>query len=285
MGFNVVLTVRGICAFVPREPGRLAEEGSIKAMKLLVLDARQSRVITAGPRTPIDLNICAHLPLLRFTRPNKPMDFFILDGHRIELSGIDPKPLVINPSFGNGTQVEKLIGNQARVPGRFLSDLPPAGIVGTMDLTSGDVEAFDQTAPWEFLPQPIPPYAHRFAGAARVTIPITGDETELKLIARDGSTALERELRPRGGSNTVDLQLSNLCFDEEHPPRVEADYAVFYDILDNYTGMLHVPHKGVASNPPNPPSNPPSNRASSPGTVPGEATRSPACVFAIMASS
>lgn len=273
MAFEVVLEIRGLCAFVPRQPITLGSNAvqSIDAMKLLVLDARQSRVIPAGDRTEIDLNICAHLPLLRYPSANGPRDFWIFDGQRIELSNIEAGPLVIDPSFAGGTQMEKLVGTeQALVDPRFLDEVPPESIVASMELESGTVEAFDSTAFWEFLPPPVQNYPpDRFAGAARVTIPISRDRTTLRIFARNGSIVLERELSPKGNSKSLDLLLTNLCLEDEDR-NVEADYAVFYDLLASYDGPFRVPHK---SNGPNPPA------------APGTANASPACVFSIMRSA
>jgi hypothetical protein len=276
MAFTVNLTIRGLVAFVPSEPVQLGELKQIAGMSVLVVDARAAEVIPPQPgKTDIPLEICAHLPLLRFPRPeeNKLSGFWILDGHQIEILGVDAQPLTIMPSFDKGAQMERIVGpNVARVASRFFDPLLPAGLAGRMDLAAGTVETFNSQGFWEILPAPAKPYADRFAAAVRVSIPIADDQALLRATARTGDV-MEQVLRPKRNNQSVDLLLSNLCFEESEQDnrRVEGDFAVFYKLLDNYNSVLRVPHKASGPTP-----------GGGQGVVQGGANSSPSCVVAIM---
>lgn len=277
MAFTVELTIRGLCALVPSEVLRFEGEQTIERMTVLLVDERKPRVITDRTRTPIDLDICGHLPLLRYPRPgeNKLSGFWILEGYRIDISDIDTaQPLVVRPGYGKWSQMSRVIPqSQARVDPKFLTPLPPAGIAATLNLENGFIDAFDDTGVWEFQPPlvaPLQPYRDRFAAAVSVSIPIRTNQAVLRAMDRSGSVSFQEVLQPRSTNppgNTVNLLLSNLCFEEEEDRNrtVESDFAVFYDLLANYNGIFHVPHRGSGS-------------GSAPGTVPGPANAGPNCV-------
>lgn len=277
MAITVELTIRGLCVFVPSEPVQFGDEIKlVDVMTVLVVDARQGRVILQGDRTPIDLEICGHLPLLRYPRPgeNKLSGFFLLDGHRIEILDIDAaQPLEVGPSFAKWAQMSRIIPpGQARVDPKFLTPLPPAGIAGILDLEAGHIEGFDSTGVWDFQPPPVAPlpaYRDVFAAAVRVLIPIAGNQAVVRAIARNGSVAFEQVLQPKPNGDSVNLLISNLCFEEEDDKNrtVEGDFAVFYDLLANYNGLFHVPHRIGGP-------------GGGPGTVPGQANAGPSCVGA-----
>lgn len=279
MAFTIELTIRGLCAFVPDEPIQYGQTQVISGMTVLVLDARQMKTVSNRDSPPVDLDVCAHLPMLRFPRPeeSKLSGFWLLDGHRIVIDGIDAAtPLEIAPSFGKGTRLEKVLADQkglaptdpnpARVDPRFFADVPPAGIAGRMDLVAGRVEARGSTGVWDFEPPPVPVYRESFTSEVRVTIPVPGQVARLRAIPREGA-ALEQDLKPKPGSETVKLLLSNLCFeDKEQDGRtVEGDFVVFYDLLTNYDGVCRVPTRG-------------SSQGGGPGLVQGQANLSPSCV-------
>ena len=291
MPFEVNLTIRGLCAFVPSEPIRFDRLGksdlpeqAIGNMKVLVMDARQPKLVSNGATPPSELEICAHLPLLRFSHPKKnmPRGFWLLDGHRLEISEVDTaQRLMIQPNFGESALMEEVVvledqvgPEQADVDRRFLESPFPLGpLVATMDLKAGRVEAIDLTGFWRFEPPPAPPkktYEGFFRAAVRVTIPIKGTEALLRGIRQDGSNTFVQELRPKENGKPVDLLLSNLCLEDDAPTRrtVEGDFAVFYDLLPNYKGTLRVPHLD--------------NKKKPNGAVPAEANNSPSCAVGVM---
>lgn len=288
MPFRVNLTLRGLCALVPSETIQVDLLGSaalpvqrIAEMKVLVLDASQSRIIPNRDTPSVDLEVCAHLPILRYPSPgeNRLSNFLILDGHRIEISDIDTaQPLEIRPSFKNWASMEKVLSDQnpnaARVAPSFLAADPVAGIAARLDLRSGIVEAKKSEGVWDFLPSPAEQvlYRDRFASEIQVSIPITSNQAELSIV-KNGSVEDRQILRPRTANQSVSLLLSNLCFEEEERPQIEEDFAVFYDLLTNYTGPIRVPHLIGGQ-----------NQGGGQGSVPGGASRI-SCVGAFMAAS
>ena len=281
MAFEIELTIRGLCAFVPDEAIQYGQEDTISGMTVLLQDVRQMKTVTNRGNPPIELDVCSHLPMLRFPRPgeSKLSGFWLLDGHRIEIDGIDTAAsLEIAPSFGKGTRMEKVLAdktglvdpNPARVDPKFFAAIPPAGIAGRMDLVSGRVEAFGSTGVWDFEPPVAPVYRDSFTSEVRVTFQVPGQVATLRAIPRQGA-ALVQDLEPKTGSQAVKLLLSNLCLeDTEHGGRVvEEDFVVFYDLLTNYNDVCRVPKRG-------------SGQAGGPG-VPGQANASPSCVDTRMA--
>lgn len=282
MAFKIELTILGLCAFVPDEPIEYGQEDTISGMTVLVQDVRQMKTVDNRGNPPIELDVCSHLPMLRFPRPgeSKLSGFWLLDGHRIVIDGIDTATsLEIAPSFGKGTRMERVLAdktglvdpNPARVDPKFLAGVPPAEIAGRMDLVAGRVEGFGSTGMWDFEPPVDPVYRDSFTTQVRVTIPVPGQVATLRAIPRQGA-ALEQELKPKTGSQAVKLRLSNLCLDDpEHDGRVvEEDFVVFYDLLTNYDGVCRVPKRG-------------SGQGGGPGTVAGQANASPSCVDTRMA--
>ena len=276
MAFKIELTIKGLFAFVPDEPIQYGQEDTISGMTVLVLDARQMKTVTNRGTPPKELDVCSHLPMLRFPRPeeSKLSGFWLLDGHRIVIDGIDAAAhLDIAPSFGKGTRMEEVLAdktglvdpNPARVDPKFLADVPPAGIAGRMDLVAGRVEGFGSTGVWDFDPPVDPVYRDSFTSEVRVTIQVPGQFATLRAIPREGA-ALEQDLKPKTGSQSVKLLLSNLCLeDTEHDGRnIEEDFVVFYDLLTNYDGVCRVPKRG-------------SSQGGGQG-VPGQANASPSCV-------
>ncbi|MFP5287948.1 MAG: hypothetical protein ACLGI9_19585 [Thermoanaerobaculia bacterium] len=282
MAFKIELTILGLCAFVPDEPIQYEQEDTISGMTVLVLDSRQMTTVSNRGNPPVELDVCSHLPMLRFPRPeeNKLSGFWLLDGHRIEIDGIDTgTSLQIAPSFGKGSRMEKVLAdktglvdpNPARVDPKFLANVPPADIAGRMDLAAGRVEAFGSTGMWDFDPPVVPVYRDSFTTEVRVTFQVPGQFATLRASPRQGA-ALEQELRPKPGSQSVKLLLSNLCLDDpEHDGRVvEEDFVVFYRLLTNYDGVCRVPKRGASP-------------GGGPG-VPGQANASPSCVDTRMAA-
>src|SRR3954452_10436173 len=101
MAFTINLTIRGLCALIPSEPLHFGQPGQlnqpnqrIREMTVLVVDARQPRVIPNRGNPPIDLEVCGHLPLLRYPQPeeNKLSAFLTLEGHQIEILDVDLGP-------------------------------------------------------------------------------------------------------------------------------------------------------------------------------------------------
>jgi hypothetical protein len=296
MAFKVELTIRGLCAFIPseslqfREPGEPAEPNQrIHGMTVLVMDARQPQVIPSrapnpSPELPESWEVCGHLPLLRYPQlaKDKLNSFFLLDGHRIEISDVDTGPdpessLEIDRSFKNWIPMGLALsgqvgaGSSVRVDPRFLSPVLPTGIAGRLDLKAGTVKASRSLGTWDFVP-PIPiqdPADFKFEAEVQVSIPIAKDQAVLRMIDRAG-VSIEKVLKPKeinpAGNSSVNLLLSNLCFeDEEHRlrPRIEEDFAVFYSLYTGYNGVLRVPRllaQGGGS-----------------GAVKGTANESPSC--------
>ncbi|HEX9944728.1 MAG TPA: hypothetical protein VGG03_22190 [Thermoanaerobaculia bacterium] len=276
MAFTLNLTIRGLCALVPRETIRFGERHSISKMKVLVLDARQKRAMT--DRTPEPLEVCAHDPMLVYDHPEGPDGVWLLDGHRLEISDVDTEqPLEIQPSFKDAARLELVVGGRnAIIPAQFLTPDPPPGIVANLDLVAGPADAIDPTQVWEFLPPPTPPYSGRFASAVRVLVPIKADAAVLRGVPVQGGRAFEDRVRPKGGRSSVDVMIRNIC-----PPQArdedrkrEDDFAVFYDCLPSYTGALRVPHRVTGQG---------GGQGGQPGIVLGQATVAPGCVFSVAA--
>jgi hypothetical protein len=259
-------------------------------MTVLVMDARQPKIIPNRDNPPIDLEVCGHLPLLRYPQPeeNKLSGFLTLEGHQIEISDVDlgpdpARPLEIDSSFKNWIPMELVLSDQrnsslARVDRKFLDFPPPKEIAGRLVLKAGTVTASGSIGRWDFLPSFVNqnPARHPdnfpFESEVIVSIPINKDQAAIRITARDGSVT-EKELKPKRGDSannrSVNLLLSNLCFEDaehERRPRVEGDFAVFYDLLTSYTGVRRVPRLLGGA-----------NQGGGQGTVQGQAHTSPAC--------
>lgn len=201
------------------------------------------------------MNVCGHLPLLRYPREDGLSDFLLLDGHRIEISDVQPTGMDIEPSFREWIPMDFAVSGRApvlspvRIAPRFLNpSLPlPDKIAGTLDLKAGIVKAEKSVGIWDFVPlfpnQPDDRY--KFASEVEVSIPIHSDQAEIRAFDRNDRPAiLSQVLRPRQGNQPVKLLLSNLCIEgaeDTERPRIEGDFAVFYELLANYNGVLRVP--------------------------------------------
>lgn len=309
MAFTVELTIRGLCALVPNEPinfellGKPGEPGPpgqpqrISGMTVLVINEREPRSIPNHDETdPKNLEVCGHLPLLRYPRleENKLSNFLILAGHRIEITdveaGPDPgKALEIDPSFREWIPMDFAVSGQlpspnpVRIDRRFLEEpVLPAKVAGRLDLKAGTVTTERSVGIWDFIPSfdsPNPnrtPDRFKFASEVQVSIPIKGDRAVLRLFDRNGIEMPPKELKPKPDSpannRSVKILLSNLCLEgaeDEERPRIEGDFAVFYELLDNYNGVFRVPRLLGGPN-------------GGPGTAPGGANQSPACTGTFM---
>src|SRR3982751_136062 len=158
MAFRVNLTIRGLCALVPSKPLHFGEPGQpnqrISEMTVLVMNARQPQIIPNLDRNDsLDLEVCGHLPLLRYPQPkeDKLSSFLILDGHQIEISDVDLGPdsngsLEIDPSFEDWIPMDLVVSDQpnpssARVDPKFLALPIPLEIAGRLVLKAGTVKA------------------------------------------------------------------------------------------------------------------------------------------------
>lgn len=212
-----------------------------------------------------------------------PRGFRLLDGHRIEIAGVDTdQPLELTPSVGNGAQMKKVVALDqpqsqtnpapALVDPKFLTPLPAVGLVAIMDLEAGLVETMGSVGNWSFQPPPVPPrptYQSNFTAEALVRIPIAGEQAVLRTINQGGVVDFEQVLMPKGNGQIVDVLLSNLCLEDDQPRRqIEGDFAVFYKLLPNYQGVLRVPHL--------------QNQGPQGGTVQGGANNSPSCAVGFM---
>ncbi len=297
MAFTVELTIRGLIALVPNEPidynllgppgepGKPGQPQHISGMTVLVINARNPEVVPNGEDPPKSLEVCGHLPLLRYPLPEGTLsDFLLLDGHRIGISDVEPRGLEIDPSFREWIPMDFAVSgrtlgqNPVRIDPRFLAPTLPIEIAGRLDLEAGTVKAEKSVGIWDF----IPPFANqstnpadnrfKFASEVEVSILINGDQAVLSAVDRTGKPIAPKVLRPRQGSRSVKLLLSNLCVEgaeDNERPRVEGDFAVFYRLLANYNGVLRVPRLLGGPN-------------GGQGTVQGGANTSPACTGAGM---
>lgn len=295
MAFTVELTIRGLFAFVPSEPvnyellgepgqsGQPGEPQLIDEMTVLVMNAKEPRVIPNRGNPPLDLQVCSHLPLLRYPQPeeNQLSGFLVLDGHRIEILDADESELAggmtLDPSFKDWIPMElvlwdKITQNQeaARIDPKFLDDPVPVEIAGKLKLKTGVVQTGNSIGIWDFVPEitTLDFDRFKFASEALISIPIQGDSAVLKVFPRQGDP-IRKDLRPKrgnlAGNRRVDLLLSNLCFkdDEQRRGGLEEDFAVFYDLLTQYDQVRRIPRLF--------------GQGGGQGTAQGGANESPAC--------
>jgi len=265
MEFHLNLTIRGLCAFVPMDSFDYGRRQPLSRMKVLVLDAREPRAIKTQTEEPLD--ICGHIPELRL-----PDDIWPLTDHRIEIEGFDRGlPLLVEESFGRMAQMERAAPGSGRIQARFLDDkaCPSEGLVANLDLISGTVEALaPRREELEFKPNLVqPPYRGHFTSMVHVQMLIQGDEAVLRAVPVRGGTCFETCLRPKSGSDSVEILLVNTCPPSSHHGRgnFEPDFAAFYSLSDGYKGLISIPEASTAM-------------SEGTGIVRGEASLSPACI-------
>lgn len=261
MEFHLNLTIRGLCAYVPMAPFVYGERQTLSRMKILVVDARTPKTITERTQQPLE--ICAHTPELRL-----PGEIWPLSDHRIEIEGIDHEfPLMVEPSFGRMSQMDHVAPGAGLIKEGYLAPDPPQGIVATLDLTAGSLEALaprreelifyrngEETA-----------YRGHFTSMVHVQM-LARNEVILRAVPVRGGQPFEQRLRPRETDDAVEVVLVNSCSTLSHPEDrgQDSDFAVFYE-LSSYGEDLLIPRPAPQPDPGR-------------GGVQGEASANPACI-------
>lgn len=283
MSFTLHLTFSGLCAFVPREEIDFDTNRvqTISAMRVLLPDARQGSEIES-------FEICEHSPRLRFEQPHGPDRTWNLDGERIDiLDSADTMAsdggLVLQPSIPAAARMAIAAPGSEQVAPAFLSDSPPDEVVvASFRLTSGTLAAdYVSTQEWEFraAPDAAGHGRQRFASIVRVEVPIRGEEVILRSSGFAEDHQRQARLHPKPGRRTVAAAIENLCAPAVHHESrdVEADFAVYYRLSQDYRDPIFVPFRVF---PPAPPHETGFSRE-----VHGEAKGNPSCIFAVFAAN
>lgn len=242
MSFSVNLTFRGLCALIPSEPLRFDGEQKISDLTVLIPDAR--RELQRG-----SLIICSHDPKITFDQPNGPDVTWSLDGDQIELDLGDAPPagIAIEESMIDVPYMALAAPGSGRVRPDLLQRLAADDLlVAALSLSSGTLQGIEPSPiPLDFRSSLHTPgtYKRRFARAARALILVPGDEIVLRATPVQKGPQREAVLRPKPGRSGVDVTISNLCEEREglHPLDVDADFLLYYDLLESYGGPFPLP--------------------------------------------
>jgi hypothetical protein len=272
MGFNIHLTISGLCAFVPREEIHFdgPEEPTISGMHVLVLEAREETQVDSR-------EVCSHFPRLRFDRPQGPDGIWNLDGERLEIfdtAAPVPSGVTVRSKFAAVARMSVAAPGSEVVRQDVLTDTPPSDlIVGSLDLSNGFVDG-DELSPqeWDFrVEEDAPGHGQgRFAGSVTVDLPIVGQHAVLRSKGFTGELQRQTVLRPKPGRQHVEVALSNLCAPGAHHEQreVEVDFAIFYRLSQDYDGAIFMPFRSRG----------PARPVGSEGEMQAERRSNPACI-------
>jgi hypothetical protein len=227
MSFDLHLTVRGLCAFVPTEPlpdPETPPPHTVSGMRIVLLDVRQGDTIEA-------IEICQHDPIL-VVEQGQGAATVNLDGQQIEILTVDggAPPIQLNPTFYT-------LADMTRIRPGFQVDsalftTPPGrnDIVARLQLTTGRAFGIDPTPqPLMFATGPTP-YTGRFATGVRLEIPIVGDQGSFVItpLQPNGEPQLI-SFAPDELGTPVRATLTNLC-DPAEVHEEDGDFAAFFKL-------------------------------------------------------
>lgn len=243
MSFKLNVTLRGLHMLVPSRPVdfRGAGPAALRLDSLLVITpaVRKQTIRVRDVDPPQKFDVDAHEAFVRAEEQRSEP----LNGDWLTLGGPAHDGVELRPAARRIVQL-RVAARQPVTPDPALLVAPPAApppgrLASSFRLSSGLVFGAD---PSELAFGFGDAYRGRFFRDVRVEIEVPADEAQLRMSPFDGGRERLMTLRPIRPRRSVDLMVSNLCKkDVAIAPEPDEDFAVYYDLLDGYTGRRFVP--------------------------------------------